>query len=168
MKANELNYEERELAKYIYEHYISTRNYGRVVELNIDEDTFAELKDYYDSGLKKWTYNKIIRLFNNTLSNEHFRYYENDIELDDTRVMWDINTDIDEETYWFYADCFLRDFDTNFGVETLFAGRGYRHIVIKDNIDNFINYNKLRNEYIKVRNNFIEFINSNEWKEETA
>lgn len=166
MKANELNYEERELAKYIYQNYIRVANSGRKVELCTDEDTFRELKDYYDNDLTKKTYNKIIKLFNETLANEYFRYYEGDIQIDDTRVLWEIDTDIDEGNYWFYADYFLRDFDMNFGVETHYAGRGYRHIVIKDNIDNFINYNELRNEYIKVRNDFIEFINSNEWENE--
>ncbi len=166
MKADCLNYEERELAKYIYDNYIRVANGGRKVELCVDEDTFRELKDYYDSGLKKRTYNKIINLFYDTLDNEHFRYYENEIELDDYRVLWDIDTEIDEETYWLYADDFLRSFDTDFGVETFYSGRSARHIVIKNNIDNFINYSELRNEYIKVRNDFIAFINSNEWKNE--
>jgi len=165
-KLIELTYNERELAKYIYDKYITTANYGRTTYFEIDDDTFAELKEYYDSDLKKWTYNKIVKLFNKTLENENFRYYENEIQLDENHNLFEINVDIDEELYWFYADNYLETFEEEFGIKIGYNGRGGRHIVIENNVDNFINYTTLQEYYKDLRNDFIAFINSEEWKEE--
>lgn len=158
-KLIELTYNERELAKYIYDKYIRTANYGR-------GDTFAELKEYYDSDLKKWTYNKIVKLFNKTFENENFCYYGNEIQLDENYNLFEINVDIDGELYWFYADNYLKTFEEKFGIKIGCNGRGGRHIVIENNVDNFINYTTLQEYYEDLRNDFISFINSEEWKEE--
>ena len=107
--------------------------------------------------------------------------YEDSLQLSDTPVMNFINNEYFDEMnpdeamswYWHQVDAFLTSFEEemqNKGLlqgEVYYEGRSSRHIVIEDTLDNVLNYDKIKQAYEKLEQEFIEYMNNvNPYEEE--
>lgn len=152
---------EKDLANYMYKEYISFHNYGKILDCNIDTDTFKELKEYYDEDLNKRAFNKIVKLFNKTLSNKSFRYYNTSIQLNDNHTLFSIDReDLNFESYQMIVEDFLNGFEEDTDTKVYTDGRSGRHIVVKDNVENFINFNWLQEIQMNLESEMITYINT--------
>ena len=153
---------QKNLLEYIYNTFVESSSYGKNVYLKRDDDYIIwDVKEYYDECAKKKSILKCIEYIKNVISSEGFRYYEGNIQLNDNHTMFNINKYIDTDEYWLLVGDYLQSFEEESGCEVFLDGRMNRHVVVKDTVDNFINYNKLRGLQIKYENELVEYINTN-------
>ena len=84
------------------------------------------------------------------------------LELSDGRILWEIDADIDNGTYWDIADEFIDRFEAEYGVSDVgYVGRSGRHVVCPDTWENVVRYDDLVDGVAKYQQEFIDYINSN-------
>lgn len=157
-----LTYDEKELAEYLYG-YVESNYRG---EPSSKLPNISEVREYYDDRLSKRSYDKVVKLLYATIQNENFKYYEGKIQLDETRNYWELEKDIDQDTFWQTADDYLDMFEEETGVPAGYSGRSFRHVLIENNVKNFINYKELWYAYQKIRQEFIDYLNDLEVEED--
>ena len=154
---NTLTENEKQAANYLYNYYVNNKNYDL---LHLKEYTFIILQNNYDETLTKRSYNKIFKMFENTLNNPNFKYYDGMIQLSENRTLWQINNNkIDSEYYENLVNYYLQLFENETNVKIFQEGRNGRHIVIENNAKNFINYSELQQIQANFENELINQCN---------
>ena len=138
--------------------------YDELYDGEITKD-FSDVMEEYDGDASLLDYKKAVRLIQGVLDSG-VKYYNDDLELSDRKVMFDIHTDIDPLDYWDDADQWLVQFDIDNNTDTHYAGRGNRHIIIEDNFDNFIRYPQLRDKMRELQDAFVEYMNNKDTSED--
>lgn len=90
------------------------------------------------------------------------KYYEDFLELSDDPILWAIDANIDEYTYYQLAGDFLRKFEKEYDVPGVgYTGRSNRHVVCPDTWENVVRYDELVDGMQKYQQEFVDYINSN-------
>lgn len=151
----ELSKDTLEIAEYLYDNLSD----GQITK------DFSDILEEYDEDASLFDYKKASQLIQGVLDSG-IKYYNDDLELSDRRVMYEIHTDIDPLDYWDDADQWLVQFDMDNNTDTHYAGRGNRHIIIEDNFDNFIRYPQLRDKMRELQDAFVEYMNNKDTSED--
>ena len=164
MKKNNIDFD---LANYIYKKIICHNYKGDLlIELNekeINDLFYNDVKIYYDDKIKKPAFNRIIKAFKKIVESKEIKFYNDEIQLNDDRTLWLLNNDvvIDWDGFQLIASDFLDSFTIDTGIDVFQDGRSGRHIVIENNIKNFINSLEYRKIILKLQNDLIKYINKN-------
>ena len=165
-KWNALNYDDKELLSYIYDTYF--KNEKNLID-NFDQDfiekAYKEVNEYYDDSIDWKSFAKIYNMLYDTSANQYFKYYENDIQLSDDHVIFEIDHAVDPEDYWYIARMYCEDFEELTGEKIGTAGRMDRHIVVDNTAKNFIDFAELRDLQQSLQKDFIAEINEMEGEE---
>ena len=162
-----LSYEEQELAEYLFDEYAEhSGRHNSYISVDLPETNILldEVHQYYDDRITKKQLNNAVKALSVDADVE---MYEGSLQLSDEPVLQFINVDIPEDEYdafdayyWEEVDNWLKKFDKDNGVETYYAGRGGRHVIIDKTAKNFINYKVLRDRFDSLKSEFIKYIES--------
>ena len=149
----------------LYDEYGTVENVLSVIEEYYDEETgyaefIEEVLDYYYPY--DFDESDAMQIYNDFASIDEVKYYEGYLELSDDHILWEIDANIDDVTYWKLADAFISDFEKDYDVsEVSYLGRSGRHVVCPDNWENVVRYDELVDGMQKYQQEFIDYINSN-------
>ena len=119
-----------------------------------------EVLDYYSPY--DFTAADAMQIYKDFASIGEVTYYDGYIELSDDHIMWDIDADIDKETYYMLADGFIDQFEAEYNVSDVgYAGRSGRHLVCPNTWENVVRYDDLVAGAKEYQQEFIDYINSN-------
>lgn len=108
----------------------------------------------------------VIQIYGDFIFARNVDYYSWDnevwLELSDDRILWDIDADINEATYWMIAGNFIDKFEEEYGVSgVIYAGRSGRHVLCPNTWENVVRYDDLVVGMEQCQKDFIDYINSN-------
>lgn len=159
-----------DVESWLYDEYgsidevVETMEYYYDEEENSYEEFIEEVLNYYPPY--DFTDEDAIQIYDDFAFARNIEYYSWDgetyIELSDRPVMWDIEADIADGTYWMLADEFAEKFEKEYNVSgVLFVGRSNRHLVCPNTWENVVRYDDLVVGAEKYQQEFIEYINRN-------
>lgn len=159
-----------DVESWLYDEYGSVEEVIETIEYYFDEDEnsyaefIEEVLDYYPPY--DFDDEDVIQIYGDFISARNVDYYSWDgetyLELSDNHVMWDIDADIAEGTYWMIAGNFADKFEAEYDVSgVLFAGRSGRHLVCPNTWENVVRYDELVAGAEKCQREFVNYINSN-------
>jgi hypothetical protein len=123
-------------------------------------DFIHEVLDYYSSY--DFTAADALQIYRDFADIGEVKYYDGYLELSDDHIMWDIDADIDDETYYMLADDFIDSFEKEYDVHGVtYVGRSGRHVLCPDTWENVLRYDELVAGMKKCEQDFIDYINSN-------
>ena len=149
----------------LYDEYGTVEYVLDTIEEYYDEETgyaefIEEVLDYYYPY--DFDESDAVQIHNDFASIGEVKYYEGYLELSDDHIMWEIDANIDEYTYYMLADEFIREFEKDYDVsEVSYLGRSGRHVVCPDTWENVVRYDELVAGMQKYQQEFIDYINSN-------
>ena len=135
--------------------------------LNDEDEGFDEFVDeYYPYLPNDFSIEDMYRMYDDFKSVRGAEYYTEDgetyLELSDRHVLWEINADIDNYTYWDIADKAIDAFEQEYDVSDVgYAGRSGRHVVCPATWENLVRYDELVAGMKECQQDFIDYINSN-------
>lgn len=133
-----------------------------------DENSYAEFIEEVLNYYPPYDFDNAdaMQIYDDFTMGPPIEYYSWDgetyLELSDDPIMWSINADIDNVTYWEIADEFIDKFEQEYDISGVgYAGRSGRHVVCPDNWENVVRYDELVAGMQKYQKEFIDYINSN-------
>lgn len=159
-----------DVESWLYDEYgsidevVETMEYYYDEEENSYEEFIEEVLNYYPPY--DFTDEDAIQIYDDFAMGPPIEYYSWDgetyIELSDRPVMWSINADIDNVTYWEIADEFIDKFEQEYDISGVgYVGRSNRHLVCPNTWENVVRYDDLVVGAEKYQQEFIDYINSN-------
>lgn len=122
-------------------------------------DFIHEVLDYYSPY--DFTAADAMQIYKDFASIGEVKYYDGYLELSDDHIMWDIDADIDDETYYMLADDFIDSFEKEYDVSGVtYVGSSGRHVVCPNTWENVKRYDELVAGMENRQQEFIDYINS--------
>ena len=159
-----------DVESWLYDEYGSIDEVVETIEYYYDEEenSYAEFIEEVLNNYPPYDFDDedVIQIYEDFAFARNVEYYSWDgetyLELSDNPVMWSIDADIAEGTYWMLADDFTERFENEYNVsDVLFAGRSGKHLVCPNTWENVVRYDDLVAGAEKYQQEFIDYINSN-------
>ena len=130
-----------------------------------DEEGNYEYNDYFDDNE---AFIRIVKCSLELKEKLKGRIYNADklqmLELSNNHTLFDINSDIDMETYYMLVKDKMDEFESITDVEVFAEGRSGRHMCVYNNLENAYRYDELCNIQQKLEQELIDELNSGRYE----
>lgn len=124
--------------------------------------SFEETNDYI-MEIDEDTYNKAYEIAKKALETVSEHSYNGMLELSDNHTLWELeDSGKSDEEWWSIVNSKFAAFEAETGVEVWQDGRMGRHIVVENNFENAVNYDKLCEVQKKLEQEAIDEFNAKE------
>ena len=161
-----------DVESWLYDEYGSIEEVLETIEWYFDEEEnsyaefIEEVLDNYGYDWYDWDDADVMQIYEDFAFARNVEYYSWDgalwLELSDDPIMWKINADISEATYWMLADEFTSKFEEEYNVsDVVYGGRSSRHLLCPNTWENVVRYDDLVAGAEKYQQEFVDYINHN-------